>query len=67
MGKQRGPAGPQSKDVIVWGRKVLRAMTPPPMVKKKTKDRGKWTIESMRLALESIKSGQMSGHEASRF
>lgn len=37
MGKQRGPAGPQSKDVIVWGRKVLRAMTPPPMVKKKPK------------------------------
>ena len=34
MGKQRGPAGPQSKDVIVWGRKVLKAMTPTPMVKK---------------------------------
>ena len=34
MGKQRGHASPESKDVIVWGRKVFWAMTPTPMVKK---------------------------------
>ena len=57
MGNQRGPTGHQSNDTIAWGRKVLMAMTLAPMVKSKTKDRGKSTTMSMRLALESIKSG----------
>lgn len=61
MGKQRDPARPQSKDVIVWGRKVLRAMTPAPMVKNKTNDRGKWTTKFMRLALESIMKDRCHG------
>jgi hypothetical protein len=49
----------------LWGRRVPRAMTTAPIFKKK--ERGKWTAESMSLALDSIKSGQMNGREASRF
>jgi hypothetical protein len=49
----------------LWGRRVPRAMTAAPVFKKKK--RGKWTAESMSLALDSIKSRQMNGREASHF
>lgn len=54
---------------IGWGRRVQRVMTPAPSFKTKTKvkERGKWTAETMKMALESIESGKMSGHEASRY
>jgi hypothetical protein len=49
----------------LWRKRVPRAMTTAPVFKKK--ERGKWIAESMSLVLDSIKSRQMNGHEASRF
>jgi hypothetical protein len=55
-----------SDDPVVWGRKVKRVMTLAPSTPNFKKPRGKWTEDTMTLALQSIRSGQMTQREAGR-